>query len=128
MKQIFERIKRIIKSNLNEYTSINEFVYVDLDESEDLKRQIDEAFQKKSNIKIDEDDALKNLTLSDAYKILEVEANASIEEIRKAYKAKVKQYHPDLVQNLGREIQELANRKLLEINYAFNLILKQREM
>jgi DnaJ-class molecular chaperone with C-terminal Zn finger domain len=128
MKQIFERIKRIIKSNLNEYTSINEFEYVDLDESEDLKRQIDEAFQKKSNIKIDEDDALKNLTLSDAYKILEVEPNASIEEIRKAYKAKVKQYHPDLVQNLGREIQELANRKLLEINYAFNLILKQREM
>ena len=128
MKQIFERIKRIIKSNLNEYTSINEFVYVDLDESEDLKRQIDEAFQKKSNIKIDEDDALKNLTLSDAYKILEVEPNASIEEIKKAYKAKVKQYHPDLVQNLGREIQELANRKLLEINYAFNLILKQREM
>jgi DnaJ-domain-containing protein 1 len=128
MKQIFERIKRIIKSNLNEYSLFNEFEYVDLDESEDLKREIDEAFQKKSNIKIDEDDALKNLTLSDAYKILEVEANASIEEIRKAYKAKVKQYHPDLVQNLGREIQELANRKLLEINYAFNLILKQREM
>lgn len=128
MKQIFERIKRIIKSNLNEYTSINEFEYVDLDESEDLKRQIDEAFKKKSNIKIDEDDALKNLTLFDAYKILEVEPNASIEEIKKAYKAKVKQYHPDLVQNLGREIQELANRKLLEINYAFNLILKQREM
>jgi len=128
MKQIFERIKRIIKSNLNEYSLFNEFEYVDLDESEDLKRQIDEAFQKKSNIKIDEDDALKNLTLSDAYKILEVEANASIEEIRKAYKAKVKQYHPDLVQNLGREIQELANRKLLKINYAFNLILKQREM
>jgi DnaJ-domain-containing protein 1 len=128
MKQIFERIKRIIKSNLNEYSLFNEFEYVDLDESEDLKRQIDEAFQKKSNIKIDEDDALKNLTLSDAYKILEVEPNASIEEIRKAYKAKVKQYHPDLVQNLGREIQELANRKLLEINYAFNLILKQREM
>ena len=128
MKQIFERIKRIIKSNLNEYSLFNEFEYVDLDESEDLKRQIDEAFQKKSNLKIDEDDALKNLTLSDAYKILEVEANASIEEIRKAYKAKVKQYHPDLVQNLGREIQELANRKLLKINYAFNLILKQREM
>jgi DnaJ like chaperone protein len=128
MKQIFERIKRIIKSNLNEYSLFNEFEYVDLDESEDLKREIDEAFQKKSNIKIDEDDALKNLTLSDAYKILEVEPNASIEEIRKAYKAKVKQYHPDLVQNLGREIQELANRKLLEINYAFNLILKQREM
>ena len=128
MKQIFERIKRIIKSNLNEYSLFNEFEYVDLDESEDLKRQIDEAFKKKSNIKIDEDDALKNLTLFDAYKILEVEANASIEEIRKAYKAKVKQYHPDLVQNLGREIQELANRKLLEINYAFNLILKQREM
>jgi len=128
MKQIFERIKRIIKSNLNEYTSINEFEYVDLDESEDLKREIDEAFQKKSNIKIDEDDALKNLTLSEAYKILEVEPNASIEEIKKAYKAKVKQYHPDLVQNLGREIQELANRKLLKINYAFNLILKQREM
>jgi DnaJ-class molecular chaperone len=128
MKQIFERIKRIIKSNINEYSSINEFEYVDLDESEDLKRQIDEAFQKKSNIKIDEDDALKNLTLFDAYKILEVEPNASIEEIKKAFKAKVKQYHPDLVQNLGREIQELANRKLLEINYAFNLILKQREM
>jgi len=128
MKQIFERIKRIIKSNLNEYSLFNEFEYVDLDESEDLKREIDEAFQKKSNIKIGEDDALKNLTLSDAYKILEVEPNASIEEIRKAYKAKVKQYHPDLVQNLGRELQELANRKLLEINYAFNLILKQREM
>lgn len=51
--------------------------------------------------------------------ILEVSESASIDEIRRAYRVKISQYHPDKVTQLGEELRELANRKSKEINAAY---------
>lgn len=53
------------------------------------------------------------------WEILGVEPGASKAEIRKAYMVKVKQYHPDRVNDLGPELQDLATKKLKDINRAW---------
>ena len=56
------------------------------------------------------------------YEILGVSPDASLEEIQAAYRAAAQQYHPDKVAHLGVELQELAQKKFVEIQEAYNLL------
>jgi len=58
----------------------------------------------------------------DPWKVLEVTPGATKSEIAKAYRAKMKQYHPDIVANLAKEFRDLAENKAKEINQAFSMI------
>lgn len=60
--------------------------------------------------------------IKDYYKILEVPRDASVDDIRQAYKELAKQYHPDRTATLGVELRELAARKMMDINEAFQLL------
>jgi DnaJ-class molecular chaperone len=53
---------------------------------------------------------------------LEVSPSASSEEIKAAYKRAVARYHPDKVAHLGTEFQELAHKKLLAIQEAYEIL------
>lgn len=55
----------------------------------------------------------------DPYTILELDRSASPEEIKKQYHQMVAQYHPDKVDHLGRELQELAHSKMLDLQWAY---------
>ena len=55
----------------------------------------------------------------DPYAVLGVPRSASAEEIRDAYRARMREYHPDKVAHLGPDLQQLAHRKTLEIQRAF---------
>ena len=59
------------------------------------------------------------------YKVLGVSENASQEEIRKAYLALVKKYHPD--RYADGPMKDMANEKLKEINQAYELLTKKKE-
>ena len=61
-----------------------------------------------------------------AYKILEIDANASDEELKKAYKRMAVKYHPDKVSHLGPDVQKAAEDKFQLLNSAYNDIKKQR--
>jgi DnaJ like chaperone protein len=61
-----------------------------------------------------------------AYRILEVSPEASNEDIKKAYRALAKKHHPDLVSNLGPDIQKAAHEKFRKINEAYETIKKER--
>jgi DnaJ like chaperone protein len=63
----------------------------------------------------DEDETYK----TDAYAVLGVERNASVEEIKKAYRQLVNRYHPDKVAHLGDEFKELAEKRFKEIQQAY---------
>ena len=59
------------------------------------------------------------------YEILGIKKNATKKEIQKAYKDKVKQYHPDKVSHLGEELQKIANEKFLEIQDAYDFLMQR---
>lgn len=58
--------------------------------------------------------------------ILGTHQNASRDEIRKAYRQRMSEYHPDKVAQLGRELREVAERKSKEINAAYDFVMKQK--
>ncbi|MEN8264926.1 MAG: DnaJ domain-containing protein [Nitrospirota bacterium] len=66
------------------------------------------------------------LTLEKAYSLLGVTPGASLDDITKAYKDKMKKSHPDKVSHLSKELQEKARELTLELNEAYALIKKHR--
>ena len=54
----------------------------------------------------------------DAYEVLGITRSASSEAIHAAYRARMKEYHPDKVAHLGEELQALAHEKSQEIQRA----------
>ena len=55
----------------------------------------------------------------DYYKILGVDRKAKEEEIKRAYRRLAGRYHPDKVAHLGAEFQELAARRFVAIQKAY---------
>jgi DnaJ like chaperone protein len=53
------------------------------------------------------------------HKILGVPKNASVEEIKTAYRQLANKYHPDKVSHLGDEFRKLAERRFKEIQSAY---------
>jgi DnaJ-domain-containing protein 1 len=56
------------------------------------------------------------------YDILGVSSQATRGEIKAAYQKLIRQYHPDLVSNLGPELRELAEQRTKEITGAYNAL------
>lgn len=62
----------------------------------------------------------------DPYQILEVDSQASDDDIEAAYRRQIAQYHPDKVAGAAKEIRELADKRASEINAAYDQIQKIR--
>lgn len=63
---------------------------------------------------------------ANAYKILELENNATVQDIKKAYRKMAKKYHPDKVQHLGPEHQQGAEEKFRKVQEAYDQLLKEK--
>jgi DnaJ like chaperone protein len=61
-----------------------------------------------------------------AYKILEIEKEATEKELKAAYRKMVKKHHPDKVRHLGQEHLKGAQEKFLKIQEAYEQIKKER--
>ena len=65
-----------------------------------------------------------DLRASDApHTVLGIDRNAPREEIRRAYREKMRSYHPDRVAELPAEFQALAHEKSLEIRAAYDAMM-----
>lgn len=70
----------------------------------------------------------RTTSLSSAYAILEINENASDEDVKKAYRKLAKLHHPDRVHHLGKEFQKSAQIKFQKIADAYELIKSKRGM
>lgn len=61
-----------------------------------------------------------------AYKILEIENNASVSEIKKAYRDMVKKYHPDKLQHMDDAYKKGAEDKFRKVQEAYEQLQKER--
>jgi uncharacterized membrane protein YkvA (DUF1232 family) len=58
----------------------------------------------------------------DPHAVLGVRRGASRQEITHAYREQMKLYHPDRVADLGDELREVAHRKAVEIQRAYEVL------
>ena len=63
--------------------------------------------------------------MADPWEVLGLQPGASDEDVSAAYRRMAQMYHPDKVTNLGPELKQLADRKMREINAAYET-LKRR--
>ena len=63
-----------------------------------------------------------------AYKILELDSNATRSEIKRAYRKMVKKYHPDKVSHLGKEHQNGAEEKFRKVQEAYEQLQKEKSI
>lgn len=68
----------------------------------------------------------RSLALEAAYRTLGLESAASDEEVERAFRRKISDYHPDKVSGAAEEIRSLAQARAAEINTAYEAILKSR--
>lgn len=64
--------------------------------------------------------------LYNPYDILEISAEATDEEIKKAYRQAALKYHPDRVAHLGEDVKKDAEEKFKKVAEAYETIKKQR--
>jgi len=58
--------------------------------------------------------------------VLGIGIDASIDDVRNAYKREMSRYHPDKVASLGVELRELAERKSKQIGEAYRQAMAAR--
>ena len=61
-------------------------------------------------------------SLGQALRILELPDKTTVNAAKQAYRQLIKEYHPDKVASLGRELREVAERRTLELNLALDYI------
>ncbi|WP_336127678.1 TerB family tellurite resistance protein [Mesoflavibacter sp. CH_XMU1422-2] len=61
-----------------------------------------------------------------AYKILEIDKTATVDQIKRAYRKMVMKYHPDRVEHLGEEHKQGAEAKFRQVQKAYEQLQKER--
>lgn len=61
-----------------------------------------------------------------SYKILEIEATTSDDDLKKAYRRMAMKYHPDKVSHLGEDFKKVAHEKFRKVQEAYDQIKKER--
>lgn len=61
------------------------------------------------------------------FDILEVPETSNIIQIKNAYYQQITKYHPDKVAHLGKEIRLIAEEKTKEINFAYQIAIRNKK-
>ena len=60
--------------------------------------------------------------VKDYYLLLEIAATSSADEVKRAFRGQIARYHPDKVQHLGKEFQDMAADRAAELTEAYRIL------
>jgi len=63
--------------------------------------------------------------LKDYYELLEVSPTATPDDVKRAFRQQIARYHPDKVQHLGQEFQDMAAGRAAELTEAYRILSDQ---
>jgi curved DNA-binding protein CbpA len=61
--------------------------------------------------------------LRNYYQLLAIDAAASVDEVKKAFRREIAKYHPDKVQHLGQEFQAMAAALAADLTEAYRVLM-----
>ena len=92
---------------------------------EQARRQQEQARQEQAQQE-QERQQQENSQLAESAKILGVSVHATIDEINRAYRLKMKEFHPDRNVNVTDAVREMIHQEAIKINAARDYLLKQK--
>lgn len=101
---------RLNKITVDSLLSMHSFNYTG---QQQYQQQSNQQYRRKTS---------SQTSMAQAYSILEITAQATEAEIKKAYRKLVVIYHPDKVMNMGKNYQENAKEKFQKIQAAYEQI------
>ena len=99
------------------YTHKKQTIYDKEGKIYSLQVEIEEETKQNFSTGENEEDDFSKLC---PYEVLEVSKSATEDELKKAYRKKMKEYHLYLVTNLGSKLKDLAENKVKKINLAYD--------
>jgi DnaJ-domain-containing protein 1 len=123
MGQLLNRLRNFAKAHLRQ-SEPSSYHFDGVDEDAELKQIIDELTSGNQQKQAHNNTQKSPMDYEQACNILKIHSNSSVEEIKNAYKQRIKEYHPDRVENLGEELRQLAKQKSQQINEAYQFIKK----
>jgi curved DNA-binding protein CbpA len=61
--------------------------------------------------------------LRNYYELLAIDAAASLDDVKKAFRREIAKYHPDKVQHLGQEFQAMASSLAADLTEAYRILM-----
>ncbi len=122
MGYIWRRLLRLAKVWIADSLPFSDTQWTDKEE-EELRRIIEELEQKQASTAPPDPPLPPKVRW--AYRTLGLRYPATIAEIKRTYRNKIKQYHPDRLRNLSPEQQQYAQQKAREINIAYTILREQ---
>ncbi len=91
------------------------------------KRQGNYSYSRSQSQENKRNESNAHFGLKEAYRLLDINPDASWKEINKAYKEKMVKSHPDKVNHLSEELQDKAKELTLNLNNALDIIKRNRK-
>ena len=66
------------------------------------------------------------VAVKDYYQLLDIVASASHDDVKHAFRQQIARYHPDKVQHLGREFQDMAADRAADLTEAYRILSDAR--
>lgn len=109
-------------NEVNEIRKMAAYLYINRQDFEAIQAMFSSYNKRSSHQKAD----YNSFNTDNAYKVLNLDKSASVDDIKKAYRKMAKKYHPDKIQHLGDTHVKAGEEKFKQIKNAYEQLQTER--